>query len=912
MLAKWGFRGRLGKDEQGVSAPMQVKVRPKNLPLGTGFKEAIAMKANRAFEQDFNAVHGAAEEEAAAAEEEALAAARARGAAGAGTYGSSGAGKGGAAALAARFGIKLAEDESWRGGGDGGGTAQAAARRKPTYRTAAQVLAEAAGGASAGAGDGDDAEAGDARGGARVRIVDMTGRTERVLDAAAIGRGIGTHGGSAQQHTPAPGSGGAGAGAGAGEGTELRGRELLYNLQLLSERAEADLHSLAQRLALEQKAARAMREEASTAARLAGVGAEREGPAGAGTGTDGAGVGGAGASARERRERIVTVLGIIERVEGRMGFGASDADEEGSAGAGAGAGTGAAAPVSSSALASAFELLRSRYGAEWARYELAALVPRLAAVPLQPLLARWQPLRPSLARVLHVQRAASGGAASGDAAAGAGVGDGGRGADGDGAGGRACEAWEEVMSTMWRWRGILLGADADADADAVSVGVGVGVGVGSRGADGGGALAWDRLLHEHFLPRVRHGLAHDVAWLGLGSGGAGACADGAHGGGSVAPLAPLAPLALFAAVAPLLPPAPCGRARRGRATAAAAAERSGSGAALHGLLQSVVVPRLVRATAAWQPPPGFFGGAGASGAGAEAAGAAASQQLPDAWLLPWLSPRLPWEREVADPSPPLLEAVLPVLRRSMERALRAWKPANGEAAGDAAMRLLRPWVQWARRSAAQAEVAEAAAADADADMTVGVAAAAAHRAHARNLRAHAVAGAAFDDLLERAVLPKLAAAVRAMHIDPSAQSTASFAPLHMLLRWGGFGGGGESDGASCDLALLSRHAVLCALEGELLPRWTRVLLDWATDGGALLVRAGGNGGARGAGVDGAEGARRSGCDVGELCTWFGLWRRLLTGASPGKAGVRSATGAQALKGRQRLKRLRLRLLLRRG
>ncbi|KAF0694783.1 Aste57867_14381 [Aphanomyces stellatus] len=61
MLAKMGFRGRLGKDEQGVAAPVAVKARPNQMGLGFGdFKEAVTLKQNKEIERD---LHGKGEDD---------------------------------------------------------------------------------------------------------------------------------------------------------------------------------------------------------------------------------------------------------------------------------------------------------------------------------------------------------------------------------------------------------------------------------------------------------------------------------------------------------------------------------------------------------------------------------------------------------------------------------------------------------------------------------------------------------------------------------------------------------------------------------------------------------------------------------------------------------------------------------
>ncbi|OQS07274.1 hypothetical protein THRCLA_00717 [Thraustotheca clavata] len=55
MLAKMGFKGRLGKDEQGIAVPIAVKARPNQLGLGAnGFKEATTLAQNRQVERELH------------------------------------------------------------------------------------------------------------------------------------------------------------------------------------------------------------------------------------------------------------------------------------------------------------------------------------------------------------------------------------------------------------------------------------------------------------------------------------------------------------------------------------------------------------------------------------------------------------------------------------------------------------------------------------------------------------------------------------------------------------------------------------------------------------------------------------------------------------------------------------------
>ena len=54
LLNKFGFKGRLGANEDGVSSSIEVKVRPNAMGLGFGdFKEASAMKSNKILEAEW-------------------------------------------------------------------------------------------------------------------------------------------------------------------------------------------------------------------------------------------------------------------------------------------------------------------------------------------------------------------------------------------------------------------------------------------------------------------------------------------------------------------------------------------------------------------------------------------------------------------------------------------------------------------------------------------------------------------------------------------------------------------------------------------------------------------------------------------------------------------------------------------
>jgi len=53
MLMKMGFKGRLGKYEQGTTVPIAVKERRKNAGLGADGHEAVHLKQNKEFEREF-------------------------------------------------------------------------------------------------------------------------------------------------------------------------------------------------------------------------------------------------------------------------------------------------------------------------------------------------------------------------------------------------------------------------------------------------------------------------------------------------------------------------------------------------------------------------------------------------------------------------------------------------------------------------------------------------------------------------------------------------------------------------------------------------------------------------------------------------------------------------------------------
>jgi hypothetical protein len=60
-LAKFNFEGKLGREAQGISKPIEVQVRPTNLGLGFGgFKEAATIKANKEVERELGRGEAAA------------------------------------------------------------------------------------------------------------------------------------------------------------------------------------------------------------------------------------------------------------------------------------------------------------------------------------------------------------------------------------------------------------------------------------------------------------------------------------------------------------------------------------------------------------------------------------------------------------------------------------------------------------------------------------------------------------------------------------------------------------------------------------------------------------------------------------------------------------------------------------
>ena len=231
-LSKFGFKGRLGKNEQGMSQPVAVKARPDKLGLGAGgFKEATHLKQNRELVRELRATDPNAPK-------------RAR----EGDFSSS------------DSGIDSDEEMSLAGGG------RMASRKRPrrVYRTAAEMLA-GDGTAAAGAAVGGRV-AGSADTTAPV-IVDMTQGTARVVSSvsdlfqdAKQGSGRRRGGGAQRTHDPLA------------SGPAALGQELLFNLDTLLGAAEADvkganakLHSTKRRLATVRSDSRLLQEAADAA-----------------------------------------------------------------------------------------------------------------------------------------------------------------------------------------------------------------------------------------------------------------------------------------------------------------------------------------------------------------------------------------------------------------------------------------------------------------------------------------------------------------------------------------------------------------------------------------------------------------------------------------------------------------------
>jgi len=193
-LSKFGFKGRLGKNEQGMSQPVAVKARPDKLGLGAGgFKEATHLKQNRELVKELRATDPNAPKRPRSDDS------------------SSG-----------DSGLDSDEELSLAGGG------RVASRKRPrrVYRTAAELLAGTAA-------TSDNAASGGAAGPV---IVDMTQGTARVVSSVS------------DLFTSSEGAPHPGRRRGARRGRDPLasgpaglGQELLFNLGTLLGAAEADV-----------------------------------------------------------------------------------------------------------------------------------------------------------------------------------------------------------------------------------------------------------------------------------------------------------------------------------------------------------------------------------------------------------------------------------------------------------------------------------------------------------------------------------------------------------------------------------------------------------------------------------------------------------------------------------------------
>ena len=232
-LAKFNFEGRLGKESQGITKPIEVQVRPNNLGMGFGgFKEATTIKANREVEREL----GRGDPAAAAAEaaEEAAAQAAAD------------------AAASARRGKKAAAGS--KDARAEGASARAAHPRRArpakaqVYTTAAAVLAAAQAGDASGAAATYLPSLGGRAGGGD-RVIDMRGPAARIFSSLReAGSDLGGAPGAAAAAAaaagrPAPTS-----------ASPLLCKELLHSLNTLADAAQVELTVAARRLG----AARAM------------------------------------------------------------------------------------------------------------------------------------------------------------------------------------------------------------------------------------------------------------------------------------------------------------------------------------------------------------------------------------------------------------------------------------------------------------------------------------------------------------------------------------------------------------------------------------------------------------------------------------------------------------------------------
>ncbi len=188
-LSKFGFKGRLGKNEQGMSQPVAVKARPDKLGLGAGgFKEATHLKQNRELVRELrstdpNAPQRSADDEFSSSD----------------------------SALDSDEEMMLA----------GGGRVASRKRPRRVYRTAAEMLA--------GAQDGTAPAAA-----AAPTIVDMTQGTARVVSSVSdlfTDSGVGGRRSRRRERSHDP----------LASGPAGLGQELLFNMKTLLSAAEADV-----------------------------------------------------------------------------------------------------------------------------------------------------------------------------------------------------------------------------------------------------------------------------------------------------------------------------------------------------------------------------------------------------------------------------------------------------------------------------------------------------------------------------------------------------------------------------------------------------------------------------------------------------------------------------------------------
>ena len=256
-LDKFGFKGRLGKDEQGIAQPVAVQVRPERLGLAYGrFKEASQLKQNRQLMKEVTKGIGAAAAAEKEEDEDEEGGHRKKGKRGGSDDDDFWSGD---LSLASAEDREKARLQAAVGGG---------ARKRPSkkvYKTAAELLsAENAAGSGPSLASGASAAVTTA-----TPILDMRGPTVRVLSSLA----------EAGQEAPAAedqASLSADEGAAPSKYARL-GQELLHNVSLLADTAEAGLHAANRKLkAAEHSIAALSREAAARQAAAAAAAASAE------------------------------------------------------------------------------------------------------------------------------------------------------------------------------------------------------------------------------------------------------------------------------------------------------------------------------------------------------------------------------------------------------------------------------------------------------------------------------------------------------------------------------------------------------------------------------------------------------------------------------------------------------------